>query len=100
MATYNIHAAKTQFSKLVQLAEAGEEIIIARDGQPAAKLVPYPKPKLEPRQPGGLEGKIWYAPDYDQADKEIEALFYGEDDVEEEGIPHVAEPGGSYEKAK
>jgi prevent-host-death family protein len=97
MATYNIHAAKTQFSKLVQLAEAGEEIIIARDGQPAAKLVPYAMPKLEPRQPGGWEGKVWYAPDYDQADKEIEKLFYGEDTDEEE-VAHVAESESEFGK--
>jgi prevent-host-death family protein len=36
--TINIHAAKTQFSRLLQLAARGEEIIIARNGKPVAKL--------------------------------------------------------------
>ena len=36
----NVHQAKTQLSKLLQLAEDGEEVIIARNGKPAARLVP------------------------------------------------------------
>jgi prevent-host-death family protein len=96
MPTFNIHQAKTQFSKLIQMVEAGEEVIIARDGEPAAKLVPIGNPLLEPRKPGGLEGKIWYAPDYDEANKEIEALFYGS--IEDEVLPGVAEPTTKYEK--
>ena len=40
MITVNIHEAKTQFSKLLKRVAAGEEVIIARSGQPVAKLVP------------------------------------------------------------
>lgn len=40
MKQVNIHQAKTDLSKLVERAEAGEEIVIARAGKPAAKLVP------------------------------------------------------------
>ena len=40
MQTVNIHAAKTQLSRLVEQAAAGEEIIIARAGRPLARLVP------------------------------------------------------------
>ena len=47
----NIHEAKTTFSKLVQKAEAGEEIIIARGGKAVAKLVGLKPPKTV-RQPG------------------------------------------------
>ncbi len=36
--TINIHAAKTHFSRLLQRAARGEEIIIARNGKPVAKL--------------------------------------------------------------
>jgi prevent-host-death family protein len=39
MTKVNIHQAKTQFSRLVDLA-AGEQIIIAKAGQPVARLVP------------------------------------------------------------
>lgn len=40
MRTVNIHAAKTQLSRLVEAAAAGEEIVIARAGKPVARLVP------------------------------------------------------------
>ncbi|HZW25339.1 MAG TPA: type II toxin-antitoxin system prevent-host-death family antitoxin [Gallionella sp.] len=39
MQTVNIHEAKTQFSRIVEQAEAGEEIVIARAGKPVARLV-------------------------------------------------------------
>jgi len=56
MATVNIHEAKTHLSALLQRVEAGEEIIIARSGDPVAKLVPVRKPL--PRVPGRWKGKI------------------------------------------
>jgi prevent-host-death family protein len=47
MPTYTIHAAKTNLSKLVARAEAGEEIVLARGKEPVARIVPMaPKPKL------------------------------------------------------
>lgn len=64
MTTVNIHQAKTNFSKLVDAVIHGEEIIIAKAGKPAAKLVPIctVKPK---RKPGALKGKIRIAADFD-----------------------------------
>ena len=52
----NVHAAKTHLSKLIARAEAGEEIIIARDAKPVVKLVAVagPKPK---RAFGAMAGK-------------------------------------------
>jgi len=44
MRTVNIHAAKTQLSRLVDAAVAGEEIIIARSGKPVARLGPLAGP--------------------------------------------------------
>ena len=41
MATYTVHAAKTNLSKLIERAEAGEEIIIARGKKPVVRLVPW-----------------------------------------------------------
>ena len=41
MLTVNMHEAKTQFSKLIARVQAGEEIIIARDGTPVARLVAF-----------------------------------------------------------
>ena len=40
MATYTVHQAKTQLSKLIEQAEQGEEVVIARGEKPAVKLVP------------------------------------------------------------
>ena len=40
MSAVNIYEAKTQLSKLVARAEAGEEITISRNGRPVARLVP------------------------------------------------------------
>jgi prevent-host-death family protein len=39
MKTINIHAAKTQLSRLIAEVEAGEDIVLARGGKPVARLV-------------------------------------------------------------
>ncbi len=51
----NVHEAKTQLSRLLERAHAGEEIIIAKNGQPYARLVPLEAPR---RTLGFLEGKL------------------------------------------
>lgn len=51
MLTVNMHEAKTQFSKLIARVEAGEEIVIARDGTPVARLVAE-RPARAKRLPG------------------------------------------------
>jgi prevent-host-death family protein len=55
MMIVNVHAAKTNLSKLIEQACSGEEIIIARDSKPVAKLVPIDAPK---REFGVLKGKL------------------------------------------
>ena len=50
----NIHAAKTNLSKLIEKAEAGEEVVIARNGKPAVKLTPVSDPAA---QAGVEEGR-------------------------------------------
>ena len=65
MSTFNIADAKTRFSELVQKAMLGEEVIIAKDNKPVAKLVPLEKRK-QPRKPGSGKGQLLYiAPDFD-----------------------------------
>jgi prevent-host-death family protein len=60
--TVSIHAAKTNLSRLIARAEAGETIIIARGRIPVAKLVPLtPKGK---RVFGALRGKIAIGPEF------------------------------------
>ena len=61
----NIHEAKTQLSKLIESALAGEEIVIAKAGKPLVKLIPY-QDNVEPRIPGGWEGKVVMSDDFDE----------------------------------
>jgi prevent-host-death family protein len=62
--TVNIFEAKTQLSKLIERAEKGEEVIIARAGKPVVRLTRFEAPK-KPFRFGGLKGKIWIADDFD-----------------------------------
>jgi prevent-host-death family protein len=78
MSIVNIHEAKTHLSRLVERAAAGEEIVIAKAGAPVAKLVRYERPE-KPRTPGGWEGRVWIAPDFDDVDSEIVATFEGDE---------------------
>ena len=55
MAVVNVHQAKTQLSRLLAQVEAGEEVVIARRGEPVARLVAC-KPKGK-RRPDVLKGK-------------------------------------------
>ena len=64
MRTINIHAAKTQLSRLVDAAAAGEEIIIAKAGKPLARLMPL-APTPAKRRLGLLAGKMWVSEDFD-----------------------------------
>jgi prevent-host-death family protein len=60
MATFTVHTAKTQLSKLIERAEAGEDIVIARGKKPVARLVPMGMPNhvLRRRAFGVLKGKL------------------------------------------
>lgn len=60
----NIHEAKTHLSKLLERVMLGEEIIIAKSGNPIARLTAYEK-SLKTRVPGTAQGFITIAPDFD-----------------------------------
>jgi prevent-host-death family protein len=78
MSKVNIHQAKTHFSRLVERAAGGEEIVIAKAGKPVARLVPYTS-KTEPRRPGYLRGKIRIKKSFDRSlPKELLASFEGQ----------------------
>jgi prevent-host-death family protein len=62
MDTINIHAAKTNLSRLLERVEKGEEILIARNGMPVARLAPLESAK---RRPGRLRGKVRLLQDFD-----------------------------------
>jgi prevent-host-death family protein len=73
----NIHAAKTQLSRLVDQAAAGEEIVIARAGKPVARIVPLEAPK-GPRVLGLLKGSLVIPDDFDAPlPDDVLSLFEG-----------------------
>jgi prevent-host-death family protein len=72
----NMHQAKSSLSRLVERALAGEEVVIARNGEPLVKLVPVPIER-KPRVPGRGKGKIWISSDFEFTDDEITELFEG-----------------------
>ncbi|MCC6622319.1 MAG: type II toxin-antitoxin system Phd/YefM family antitoxin [Deltaproteobacteria bacterium] len=59
----NVHEAKTHLSRLLERAHAGEEIVIAKAGQPYARLVPLAtrEPK---RERGTLKGLVVMSEDF------------------------------------
>jgi len=65
MQTVNIHEAKTHLSRLLEAVEKGEDIIIARAGQPIATLTAYKPPRNKIAPPGSMKGQIWMADDFD-----------------------------------
>ncbi len=66
MTQVTIHEAKTNLSKLIKKALAGEEIVIARGNEPLVKLVSLPGKKLG-RRLGGAKGLVKFvAEDFDK----------------------------------
>lgn len=90
MSVTNIHKAKTNLSKLVEAAERGEEVIIARNGKPVAAIVPVAKPFADSpaldtpgkRIAGQGKGLIKILdPDWERNDDEFIDLFYNGGDL-------------------
>jgi len=81
MAVVTIHKAKTELSKLIARAQAGEEIVIARGKEPVARLTPLAPAKKRPK-PGLLKGQL-DVPDsffFDPLPEEELRLWEGGDD--------------------
>jgi prevent-host-death family protein len=87
MPTVNVHEAKTQLSKLILAAEAGEEVVIARKGVPAVRLVPVrPQSPVPLRRGGWLQGEVViHDPDWWKPDDDLTSLF-------EDGDPNFPDP--------
>lgn len=75
MAQIGMHEAKTKLSQLVERAEAGEEIIIARHGRPAARLVAISHASSMASIRGSLRGQITIADDFDELPDEFTDAF-------------------------
>ena len=75
--TVNIYEAKTQLSKLVDLASNGTDVVIARAGKPVARLTTL-KEEKRPLVYGLLEGEGWITDDFnDPLPEEIQKYFEG-----------------------
>lgn len=75
--TVNIHAAKTQLSRLVDQAAKGEPFIIAKAGKPMVKVVPIDAPQAsQAKRLGFLAGAVRVPDDFDRMGAaEVEQLF-------------------------
>jgi prevent-host-death family protein len=62
MTIVNVHEAKTHLSRLLERVEQGEEVVIARNNRPVARLVAHMAPE---RRPGSLRGRMRIADDFD-----------------------------------
>lgn len=67
----NMREAKSQLSRLGRLTWEGEEVVIAKAGDPYLRLEPYREP-CEERKLGGYEGQFWMSPDFDDPTPELE----------------------------
>ncbi len=79
MRTVNVHAAKTNFSRLLDEVAAGEEIVIAKAGTPVARLVSFHAAEEKPRRRlGSLAGIATIPADFDAPlPEDILAAFEG-----------------------
>ena len=71
MSTYNVHEAKTHFSKLLERVLKGEEVVIAKAGKPVARILPIIN-DMPRRKPGNDAGKIIIAPNFDDPLEEFD----------------------------
>jgi prevent-host-death family protein len=85
MATVSVYNARAEFSRLIERALAGEEIVITRRGKPAVRLVPVAE-ALQPRKPGALKGLFEVTDEFfEPLPDEILEAFYNSSIEPEEG---------------
>jgi antitoxin (DNA-binding transcriptional repressor) of toxin-antitoxin stability system len=70
-----MHEAKSQLSRLVDLAEGGEEVIIQRSGRPVARLIAFQRRRPVAEAFGALRGEIELADDFDELPAEVVEHF-------------------------
>lgn len=73
MSQVNVYEAKARLSALLARVETGEEIVIARNGRPVARLVPLSGRPVR-RTPGAWRGRVWMAADFDRPTGEYDQL--------------------------
>jgi prevent-host-death family protein len=73
----NVHQAKTELSKLLKEVERGGEVVIARNGEPVAKLVPFPTGATKRFRVDTWKGRIHVAADFDAPLTDAELAEWG-----------------------
>jgi prevent-host-death family protein len=74
MLTSTIDEAQSQLPRLIDLAEGGEDVVIARAGKPVVRLVPC-REMEGPRQGGQWQGRVHVAPDFDDLPPNLSEAF-------------------------
>ncbi len=88
----NVGQAKTDLSKLLARVEAGEDVEIARNNVPVARLVKI-EHEMSPGEKwlstwGSLEGKIWVSEDFEFSEQELDQMYREiDEDWEEQDSP-------------
>ncbi|HWE99727.1 MAG TPA: type II toxin-antitoxin system prevent-host-death family antitoxin [Caulobacteraceae bacterium] len=78
MKQVNLYEAKTMLSALVDAAASGEEIVIAKNGRPRARLLAVESQPLRPMRWGRWDDEGWKLPDhFDAWSDELEEAFFG-----------------------
>jgi prevent-host-death family protein len=76
MTRVGMHEAKTHLSKLVERAEAGEDVVIQRNGKPVVRLVPVvEEPRSLASVRGAWRGRVRMAEDFDELPRDIAEAF-------------------------
>ncbi len=70
-----MHEAKTNFSRLVDSARRGEDVIVERSGRPVAKIVPYDEPRGLMALEGVWKGKGHIPADFDELPEDLQRAF-------------------------
>ena len=70
-----MHEAKTKLSQLVERAEAGEDVVIARNGTPVARLVAVARTSSLAGVHGALRGRVHLADDFDELPDDLAEAF-------------------------
>jgi prevent-host-death family protein len=75
MTRVGMHEAKTNFSRLVESARHGEEVIVERSGRPVAKIVAYDEPRGLLALKGVWKGQVEIADDWDELPEDLQRAF-------------------------
>ncbi len=76
MTRVGMHEAKTHLSKLVERAEAGEDVVIQRNGKPVVRLVPViEEPRSLASVRGAWRGRVRMADDFDELPEDVAEAF-------------------------